>query len=118
MALFEVVVEEVEPSAEGARADPASSGIPLSTLLARTGGDYVWHVEPPQHLREHWRRTSLAIGDSNLAEIAQSATIPVSLEHLRTRDPATTRVKVRFEISFVSVEEGRAAAALEDLQLP
>ncbi|BDO40780.1 hypothetical protein [Cellulomonas sp. NTE-D12] len=119
MARFEIVVEEVEPPTDGPQADPTSSGIPLSSILERTGGKYIWHVEPPQHLRENWRRTSVAIGDSNLADVARSATIPVSLEHLSARDPATTRVRVRFEITYATADEARAAtAARANLQLP
>ncbi|GIG19299.1 hypothetical protein Cch01nite_00230 [Cellulomonas chitinilytica] len=113
MAHFEVVVVEVRPTDEEIRDNPAKAGIPLATLLERTSGEYVWHYSPEAPVREHWRRTATAIADSNLAEIARATTIPVSLEHLRGRDPATTRVKVRFEISYTSARESRDAAVLD-----
>lgn len=114
MAKFEVVVEEVQPTADEIAQHPEMAGIPLSTLLERTGGKYLWHYAPPTQLRQHWRRTATVIGDANLDEVSRSETIPISLEHLRDKDPATTRVKVRFDISYTSPKESRAAAALDD----
>jgi len=114
MARFEVVVQGVGAQAEGESVDTASAGIPLATILERTGGKDVWHVEPPQHLRDRWKSTSVAIGDANLGEIARATTIPVSLEHLRTKDPAATRVKIRFEVSYSSPAESRVVTALDE----
>lgn len=114
MANFEVVVEELRSTTQDA--DDSTNGLLLQQLLERTGGQYVWHFEPPAELRKQWRRTGEVIADANLAEIARAQTIPISLEHLRGKDPATTRVKVRFEISFTS-QEGQAAAALDGPQL-
>lgn len=117
MALFEVVVEEVDSTNEAAKLDAQTAGVPLSTLLGLTGGEYVWHYTPADQLRKHWRKTGRVIGDSNLQDVARAETIPISLEHLRGKDPATTRVKIRFEISYSSPAESKAAEALDGPQL-
>lgn len=117
MAKFEVVVQEVTPTAEEIDQNPQSSGIPLSTVLERTGGSYVWQYKPHKQLREGWLKTARATEDQVLEEIANADTIPISLEHLKGRDPSTTRIKVRFEVQHASINDAAKAGLVDNGRL-
>lgn len=106
MARFEVVVREVTPTLDEIRQHPETAGLPLSTILERTGGEYVWNYRPSRFERESWLETARLIEDRELEQVVKADVIPVSLEHLRGKDPESTRIKVRFEILFTSSEEG------------
>jgi hypothetical protein len=114
MARFEVVVEEFSIPPGGAPGDLAPYCVPLSDILRRTGGRYVCHVQPPEHLRRHWQRISTDIGESRLTEITRSATIPVSLEHLRSRDASTVGITIRFERSSAPLSVSSSATTLDE----
>lgn len=114
MAKFEVVVREVTPTPEEIKQNPEQSGIPLATILERTGGSYIWQYAPDKLMREGWLKTSRATEGKELEEIANAAFIPISLEHLKGRDPVTTRIKVAFEVQYESIDEAVKAGAVDN----
>lgn len=112
MARLEIVVEEVDISAEEAGERPRESGLLLADILKRTSGLYSWDWPVDRRIATGWREIGELLGDEKLREAAARETIPISFEHLRDRVPTETRVMIRFEVSYTP-EEGQVIARAE-----
>lgn len=64
----------------------------LRDVLEESGGSYTLTLPLPEVLMEAIRQEVASSGDADLAEVAESGSVSVSLEHLRKFDPATTRI--------------------------
>ena len=64
----------------------------LRDVLEENGGSYTVTLVLPEVLMDAIRREVASTGDADLAIVAESGTVSVSLEHLRKFDPATTRI--------------------------
>lgn len=114
MATFTVVVQQLDATAGispahgrsvGAGTQP--SGMLLSDFLQVSGGAYSLDFPVDDRTRQHWADIASITGSQELRDASQMRTIPVSVEHLRGSDPATTRVSIGFEYNLTR-EEGRA----------
>lgn len=78
-----------------------SPGHLLQDVLAETGGRYEVTADLPERALDMVRR-GIAAGstDPGLADVLASREIVISLEHLRDRDPATTRIRYGFALGL------------------
>ena len=111
MARLEVVVHEVDTTAQEAAASPQSGGLLLADILAQTGGSYEWEFPVDEQLRRRWVRAATEIGDAQLRARVGAPTVRVSLEQFRGRDPQATRIAIDFTLHYAHDEGLRAARA-------
>jgi hypothetical protein len=64
----------------------------LADVLTGTDGRYEVLLDLPQRARDHIARAAEVTADAELAALARLEEVPISLEHLREHDPATTRI--------------------------
>lgn len=85
----------------------ASPGRTLREYVDLSKGTYVLDMPVPPVDRQRLRKVAELSGDPQLAGIATTGTVSVSLEHLRDRDADTTLVRVGYKIDY-SADEVRA----------
>jgi hypothetical protein len=74
--------------------DAGSPGLLLKDVLAESGGRYEYHMVFAEGVKAHYRKWAAAASASEIANIAETGSITISLEHLRGLDPETTRIVV------------------------
>ncbi|GAA4690815.1 hypothetical protein [Phytohabitans rumicis] len=75
--------------ANGTKQQP---GALLQDLLNKSGGRYEVTIDLPAQFREKLRKLAELTSDSKLANLADQTEVTISLEHLRTHDPGSTRI--------------------------
>jgi hypothetical protein len=84
----------------------AEAGVVLGDILQRTGGAYETTTRLTPKFREDIREIAELASDDQLLRIAELPEVPVSLEHLRHRDPQT-RIVVGYRLDVTPAESPR-----------
>ena len=109
MATFKAYAEIITPDSltvklheVGIRKPPP--GILLQEILQKSGGVYETKIGLSHRLREEIRKVALLTSDDELLRIADLSEVTVSLEHLRSVDPHTTRIACGCSLDYTKEE--------------
>src|ERR1700722_1620196 len=109
MAIFTTYAEVLTPEhvqykmyAAGIRKNPP--GRLLSDVLAQTRGVWEIPLSLAAEVKDNIRRAAELSNDRELLRIASLPKVPVSLEHLRSLDPQTTRIVIGHTVTYTEDE--------------
>jgi hypothetical protein len=82
----------------------SSPGRPLREYIELADDAYIYKMPVPLVDRQRLDSVAKRIGNEGLRGIAALGSVPISLDHLRSRDPDNTLVRVGYTINYSQEE--------------